>query len=189
MDDKKIIKLYVARDERAVSETEKKYRPYCFTISYNILGNKESADECLNDTWLETWLVIPPEKPKVLRLFLAKITRNISLDRYRKNHAQKRGGGQLPLILDELSEVIPSGFDLEEELCYRVLVRKLNRFVSELLDEDREIFLQRYFYAVPAEELAAQQNSSANAVSVRLSRLRRDLKTALESEDVHEKHR
>lgn len=184
MDDKEIIKLYFDRDEAAIKETDLKYRPYCFKISNNILADFQSAEECVNDTYLTTWRTIPPQNPNVFKLFLAKITRNLSLDSYRKNHAEKRGGGQMPLILDELDEAIPSAYDLEEELIYRDLLRFLNNFVNNLSDEDKTIFLKRYFYAMPIKEIASNSNYKYNNLVTKLNRLRKNLKDSLESEEI-----
>ncbi len=182
MDDKDIIKLYFDRNEAAIKETDLKYRPYCFRISNNILRDYQSAEECVNDTYLETWRTIPPQNPNVFKLFLAKITRNLSLDSYRKTHAQKRGGGQIPLILYELDEVVSGIYDLEEEVIYRDLLRILNDFVNNLSDEDKTIFLQRYFYAMPIKEIASNSNYKYNNLVTRLHRLRKKLREILESE-------
>lgn len=182
MDDKDIINLYFDRNEAAIKETDLKYRPYCFSISNNILADFQTAEECVNDTYLETWRTIPPQNPNVFKLFLAKITRNLSLDSYRKIHAEKRGGGQMPLILDELDEAIPSAYDLEEEVIYRDLLRILNDFVNNLSDEDKTIFIQRYFYAMPIKEIATNSNYKYNNLVTRLHRLRKKLKDSLESE-------
>ncbi len=186
MEDEQIINLYFARDESAIRETERKYKPYCFTVSNNILGDIHSAEECVNDTWLETWNTIPPQKPSVLKLFLAKITRNLSLDYFRKAHAQKRGAGQIPLILDELAEVVPSNVNFEEELYYKELLHILNDFLLHLADGDKMIFLQRYFYASPIKEIASNSNCSYNTLNVRLHRLRKRLKVRLKSEGYYE---
>lgn len=184
MDDKDIIKLYFDRDEAAIKETDQKYRPYCFSISNNILADCKTAEECVNDTYLTTWNTIPPQNPNVFKLFLAKITRNISLDSYRKIHAEKRGGGQMPLILDELDEAIPSSYDLEEEVLYRDLVRVLDDFVNNLSEEDKTIFIKRYFYAMPIKEIATNSNYKYNNLVTKLHRLRKKLKDSLESEEL-----
>lgn len=183
MDDKDIIKLYFDRNEAAIKETDLKYRPYCFRISNNILRDYQNAEECVNDTYLETWRTIPPQNPNVFKLFLAKITRNLSLDSYRKTHAKKRGGGgQIPLILDELGEVVSGIYDLEEEVIYRDLLGILNDFVNNLSDEDKTIFLQRYFYAMPLKEIASNSNYKYNNLVTRLHKLRKKLREILESE-------
>ena len=107
MDDKQILDLYWERSEAAISETSKKYGKYCRYIAFNILHNDEDSEECVNDTYLRAWNSIPPNRPSVLKTFLGKITRNLSLDRYELLNAKKRNGGQMPLILDEIQECIP----------------------------------------------------------------------------------
>ena len=187
IEDKLIINLYLDRDEKAIRYTDVKYRSYCFSISNNIIGDMQSAEECVNDTWLEAWNSIPPQRPNVLKLFLAKTTRNISLDYFRKMKAKKRGEGQIPLILDELSEVISSDFDLENELMYRELLGVLNCFLKNLSDEDRTIFLQRYFYAMSIKEIASNSNYKYNNLVVKFHRLREKLKSMIESEVNYDK--
>ena len=100
MEDEKIIQLYFDRDEQAVAETDKKYGGYCFTLANSILNNREDAEEAVSDTYLKTWHAIPPKKPTVLKMFLAKITRNLSFSRWRKYNAEKRGGGVMELVLE-----------------------------------------------------------------------------------------
>ena len=106
MNDIKIIELFFKRDTRAISESKNKYGKYCFTIANNILSNFEDSEECLNDTLFHSWNTIPPTKPNILRLFLAKITRNLAFNKFKAKTTQKRGGGQIELVLDELSEWI-----------------------------------------------------------------------------------
>ena len=107
MNDNQIVDLYWARDEQAIDETRAKYGQYCYAIAYNILQRCEDAEESVNDTYLDAWNAMPPHKPSILSTFLGKITRRISLDRLRRNNAEKRGGGQAALSLDELMECIP----------------------------------------------------------------------------------
>lgn len=109
MNDNQIVDLYWARDEQAIDETRAKYGQYCYAIAYNILQRCEDAEESVNDTYLDAWNAMPPHKPSILSTFLGKITRRISLDRLRRNNAEKRGGGQAALSLDELMECIPDG--------------------------------------------------------------------------------
>ncbi|NLI72513.1 MAG: hypothetical protein GX361_07250 [Bacteroidales bacterium] len=115
MKDEDIICLFFQRNEDAIFQTQKKYGSYCFVVANTILRNQENSEECLNDTWLETWNAIPPQKPNALKLFVAKITRNLALDKYRKQHALKRGRGEIPLILDELQE--KANFTFEVARC------------------------------------------------------------------------
>ena len=116
MEDSAIVSLYWARDERALRASEEKYGNYCRTIARRILGDPEDADECVNDTWLGAWSSIPPHRPAVLSAFLGKLTRRISLNRWRDRTRDKRGGGELPLALDELAECIPAPRDNVERV-------------------------------------------------------------------------
>ena len=109
VDDTGIIDLYWARDERALTETERKYGPYCRSISYHILKNRQDAEECVNDTWVRAWNAMPPQRPFALGAFLGKIVRNVSLTRYRGARTQRRGGGQMPLILEEIQDMVSDG--------------------------------------------------------------------------------
>lgn len=130
MDDDKIIDLYWTRSEKAIVKTRDKYGKYCYCIAFNILGNKEDAEECVNDTYLKTWNAIPPTHPKRLQTFLGKITRNLSLNMYEKRIAEKRGYGQIPILLDELEACIP---DTKTTDCMTediVLKDLLNRFLK-----------------------------------------------------------
>ena len=103
MEDSAIIDLYWAREERALSETDAKYGGYCRSIAHNILKNREDSEECVSDTWLHAWNAMPPQRPSILSSFLGRITRNLSFDRCRRQNAEKRGGGSLPLALDEMT--------------------------------------------------------------------------------------
>ena len=108
MEDERILELYFSRDEQAVVETDRKYGPYCFSLAHAILENEQDAEETVNDTYLHTWHAIPPRRPSVLRMFLAKITRNLAFTRWRRNTAQKRGGGEMALVLEELEGCLAS---------------------------------------------------------------------------------
>ena len=121
MDDSRIIALYFNRDETAIEETNRKYGAYCYTVANNILSSHEDAEECVNDTWMRTWNSIPPQRPQVLKLFLLRITRNVSLDRLKAVKAKKRGGGETELAIEELSECIPGAGDVIDEM-----IEKLN---------------------------------------------------------------
>lgn len=113
LEDRQIIELYWQKNADAISETASKYGAYCFTIAENILHSTEDSEECVNDTWLHAWNAIPPQKPNILRLFLAKITRNLSFDRFNARNAEKRGGGEIALVLEELGECFGGGADTE----------------------------------------------------------------------------
>ena len=185
MDDKKIIDLYWNRSETAISETANKYGRYCHRIAYNILHNNQACEECVNDTYLRTWNAIPPKRPNCLPTFLGKIIRNLSLDRYDSYTAEKRGLGQVPLVLDELQECIPSSFDTEQAVDLLTLAELLNRFLEEVKPQARRIFVQRYWYLNPIKEIAADFGISESKVKMTLLRLRKKLKQFLKEEGVY----
>jgi RNA polymerase sigma-70 factor (ECF subfamily) len=182
MEDKQIIDLYFSRDEQAISETSKKYGSYCHTIAYRILQSLPDAEECVSDTWLRTWNAIPPQKPSVLRQFLAKITRNLSLDRFRAGHAQKRGSGEVPLALEELKECVGTG-DPATEAERTLLAQLIERFLQTLTQRDRGVFLRRYFYMESHKDIAARYGMKETNVRLCLSRTRQKLVLFLREED------
>ena len=139
MDDKRIIDLYWERSESAISETAAKYGGYCFSIAYNILFSKEDSEESVNDTYLTAWNTMPPRRPQMLAAFLGKMTRYISLDRWKKRTAAKRGGGQVPLVLDELEECVAGEGSVEEEYLRKELVTQINRFLEDLPETERKV--------------------------------------------------
>lgn len=183
MEDSRIIDLYWQRSEAAIGETEKKYARYCHSISFNILHSKEDAEECVNDTWLNAWNAMPPRRPNCLSTFLGRITRNLSLDRFKRYNAEKRGGGQLELALDELDEVIPAA-GVEEAINEKELTRALDSFLGSLPREKRVIFVKRYWYFLPIKTIAEQTGTSEKQVNSALFRLRKGLKAYLEGEGV-----
>ena len=149
MTDEKIINLYFDRNEKAISVTKDKYGKYLYTIAYNILHIKEDSEESVNETYLSAWNTIPPKKPTVLKTYLGKLTRNISLKCFRNNSAQKRGGTQTDLALDELSEILSSNESIEDNIEREELLSLIKQFTSNLNKEHRQIFLARYFYLYP----------------------------------------
>lgn len=170
MDDKQILDLYWERSEAAISETSKKYGKYCRYIASNILHNDEDSEECVNDTYLRAWNSIPPNRPSVLKTFLGKITRNLSLDRYELLNAKKRNGGQMSLIFDEIQECIPS-LDSTENIVEEIaLTDILNRFLSSLSLEQRKIFMRRYWYLSPIKEIATEYGMSESKIKMSLFR-------------------
>lgn len=182
MNDQQIVELYWQRDTSAIQETSKKYGAYCYSIANNILNNKEDSEECVNDAWLKTWNAIPPQRPAILQMFLAKITRNLSLDRFLSCTAQKRGGGEMTLVLDELAECIPSSSDVASEYERKELGRFIRKYVGSLPERDRNIFLRRYFFTDPIADIAIRYGLSENNVTVILSRTRKKLKNRLQKE-------
>ena len=172
MDDAKIVQLYFDRNEQAIPATADKYGNYCKSIANNILGNHQDAEECVNDTYLNTWNTIPPHRPKMLSTFLGKIVRNLSFNRYKHNTAGKRGGGELPAVLDELAGCVSGNDDVEQAYEYKELVKDINGFLSTLPVHKRNIFVCRYWYTDSVADIAARYNMSYAAVSMELTRLR-----------------
>ncbi len=182
MDDISIVKLYHARDEAAISATADKYGVYCYTIAYNILKNHPDSEESVNDTYLKAWDLMPPNSPSILSAFLGKITRRISIDKWRRQHASRRGGGEVSLLLDELAECIPSGTDTETELDRKELANLINGFVSSLPDTERQVFLARYWYVKPVADIANELGFTVSKVKSMLLRTRKKLKIVLTKE-------
>lgn len=184
MDDRQIIALYNERSEAALSETAKKYGRYCRTVAYNILRNEEDSEECVNDTWMRAWESIPPRCPERLAAFLGKITRNLALNRYKHNNREKRGGGQMLLALEELTECIPGANATEEAVEEALLVDALNRFLEEQPAEKRNVFLRRYWYLSSVKEIAEDYGLTESNVKMTLLRMRSKLKQTLEKEGI-----
>ena len=180
MEDEKIIQLYWNRNEEAILVTEKKYSVYCSSIARNILGSCEDAQECVNDTWLSAWNSMPPHKPRQLSIFLGKITRNLSLNRWRCRSAEKRGNGQMELVLDELEQIVSGKESVEQEIDRRELLQAINDFLGNLSEQKRSIFLCRYWYGDSVKNIALRFGITENYVSVILNRLRKNLKEELE---------
>lgn len=179
MEDIEIVNLYWERNSNAIKETASKYGGYCKAIAWNILGNNEDVEECVNDTYLNTWNSIPPNRPNVFSAYLGKITRNLSFDKFRHRHADKCGGGEIELVLDELSECVSGTDSVEEEIEKKELVQAVNTFLDTLPQEKCSIFLCRYWYAIPVSEIATRFGMSEGNVSVILNRIRNKLKNYL----------
>ncbi len=184
MDDRQIIELYNERSEAAISATADKYGKYCYSVAYHILYNKQDSEECVNDTYLRTWEAIPPQCPDKLSAFLGKITRNLALNRYRYYAREKRGCGQVPLVLDELQECVPAPNSTEQAVEEKHLVEVLNRFTRELPVEKRMMFVRRYWYMSSIGEIAEDFEISEGNVKMTLLRIRNKLKQTLEKEGI-----
>lgn len=179
MKDEEIVALYFARDEQAVARTDEKYGGYCFTLANRILCNESDAEETVSDTYMRAWQSIPPTKPKVLRLFLAKITRNLAFSRWRSESAQKRGGGEVPLVLEELEECIGSDADVSARLEAKELTRTIAAFLDTQSQKEQNVFLRRYFFVEDTGEIAQRYHMTPEAVLKSLSRTRKKLKAYL----------
>ena len=183
MDDAAIVKLYWSRDESAIEETDRKYGAYCRTIAQNILSNREDAEECVSDTWHNAWNAMPPKRPGSLPPFLGRIVRNLSISRWRREHAQKRYGG-LEGLLSGLEECLPDPCGVEEMAEGRALTRRIELWLEGLSRDDRAVFLQRYWYGQEVQALAKAWGVSPNQMAKRLQRLRKSLKRDLEQEGI-----
>lgn len=184
MEDDRIIELYWQRSEAAIKETSAKYGSYCYSIAFHILNNEEDANECVNDTWLKAWYTMPPNRPNRLAVFLGKITRNLSYDVWKRYHAQKRGYGEIPLLLSELEECLPAINSVEETIEEHLLTESINRFLLTLSDKKQKIFLLRYWYVLSMREISRETEIPIPGISVILHRIRKDLKKYLEKEGI-----
>ncbi len=179
MEDREIIRLYWDRKEEAIPATDQKYGRYCKAIARNILSSPEDTEECVNDTYLKTWNAIPPHRPEILSAFLAKITRNLAFNRYKESTADKRGCGELPLVLEELAECIPGKEGVEEALNFNTLIEDINTFLSTLNPRKRSIFVCRYFYTESLKDIAQRHGMTYAGLSMMLNRLRDKLQAYL----------
>jgi len=181
MEDRQIVELYWSREETAVTESSAKYGGYCYAIAFRILCGREDAEECVNDTWLRAWNAMPPRRPERLDTFFGRLTRNLSLDRWRSLRAAKRTPDQTALALEELAECAAPG-GVEETLDAAALTASLDRFLASLPREKRVLFLRRYWYLCSVRDIAAQTGRKEAAVAAALFRLRNQLRAHLEKE-------
>ena len=179
MDDNGIIQLYWDRNDQAIRATSEKYEHYCKAIAKNILNNEEDAEECVNDTYLNAWNSMPTHWPKQLATFLGKITRNLSFNKYKLNHTEKRGGGEITLVLDELTDCVSDIDTVEQTIDRQELSKAINSFVKSLSIEKRNIFVRRYWYADSVSDIASDYGMLQGTVSKTLERTRKQLKTYL----------
>lgn len=181
MEDQKIVSLYWERNEDAIAQTDIKYGKYCYVIAYNILNSHSDSEECVNDTWRGAWDAMPPERPTKLQSFLARITRNIAIDRYRYDNAQKRGA-EIDSAIDEYWECIPNGdAPIDEEYA---LKEAINSFLESLDTRTRIIFMRRYWYSMSVKDIADGMDLSETHISVILHRTRRKFKDHLTKEGI-----
>ena len=185
MSEQEILDLYLARDEQAVQKSQETYGAYCHTIAYRILQDEGDAAECVNDTWFQAWRTIPPTIPHHLGAYLAKITRNLSLNRYRKIHQKKREGDRVAVCIDELQECLPSDETPEKVYEQTCLTKLINDFVSELPKEERIMFVRRYFYMDSVAEVAKLLGCSESKIKTTMFRTRKKLQEILTKEEVY----
>ncbi|MEG1633366.1 MAG: RNA polymerase sigma factor [Oscillospiraceae bacterium] len=183
MEDTEIIALYEMRNENALVQTGQKYTAYCMHISMNILGNREDAEECVNDAYLHAWNAIPPEHPRMLSTYLGRLTRNVSIDRYKLQTAQKRGGGTMELLLSELEDCIPDTCSVEDAAENREITALIEAFLKASAYEKRVTFVRRYFYGDSVREVAQHFGWSEGKVKSLLFYTRKELRNYLEREE------
>ena len=182
MEDSAIVTLYWQRSEQAIAESDTKYGTYCGHIAYGLLQNSEDTQECVSDTWLAAWNAMPPHRPAVLRLFLGKLTRRLSLQRLRRQGRLKRGGGEAALALEELSQCVDGSGDVQRELEATELAARINDFVLALPQAERRVFLCRYWYIDSLEDIAAKTGLTKGHISTMLHRTRKRLCICLQKE-------
>ncbi len=176
MDDKTIVDLFWKRSERAIAETDAKYGRFCYHVAFNVLANREDAEESVNDTYLAVWNALPPHRPSVLMAFLGKLTRRISIKRWYSLTAYKRGGGQVQLALDELADCESSSPGVEDIAIGKQAYAALNRFLEALPETERKVFMRRYFLLDPVAEIAESFHFSESKVTSMLHRTRLKLR-------------
>lgn len=184
MKDIDIIKLYFARSEKAIDETDKKYGSYCKCIADNILCNKQESEECVNDTYLRAWNSIPPKEPQNLRTYLGKIIRGLAINRYKMYSAEKRGGGIAEVVFSELEGCLPSALLVDDALDEKLIIKAVEDFLRHQSGEKRKIFLRRYWYCSSISDIAKDFSMSESKVASLLYRQRKKLREYLESEEI-----
>ena len=182
MEDAMIIGLYWDRNEEAVRQTRLKYERYLMKIAFNVLSDREDSEESVNDTYMKAWNSMPPHRPQVLSAFLGKITRELSIDLYRRRTAAKRGGSQYDVSLAELEETLSAGDQVQERAEGKLLADAISAFLMKLPRERRSMFVARYFYMDTAADIARMCGLPEGTVRSTLFRMRADLKKHLEKE-------
>ena len=176
VDDRSIVELFLQRSEEAILQTDNKYGRYCHRIAYNILGNDEDSEECVNDALMRVWGSIPPNEPTSLSSFIGKITRNLALDKLRHKNSEKRGNGEVPIVLDELAECISGNDELERREDSAEINAALNKFLEELNSVERGAFMRRYWMMEPIADIAERYDISVSKTTTMLFRIRGKLK-------------
>ena len=179
MTDDEIIRLLEARQEEGLSALTERYGTFCKRIVLRLLPQSEDAEEIVNDVWHRVWESIPPQKPESLQYYLAKLARNLAFDQYRRQNADKRGGKEIPLVLDELASCLPAGETPETALHTKELGAEINRFLDRLPSRTQDIFLRRYFFSESVSEIAERYHMREDNVRLTLSRTRIKLKSHL----------
>jgi RNA polymerase sigma-70 factor (ECF subfamily) len=183
LEDKKIVDLFFERSEQGIAELSEKYGPLLNRIAENILGSRQDAEECVNDTYLAVWNTVPPKRPDPLVSYVCRIVRNLALKKYHANTAKKRNS-TYDVALEEIADCFPAAASVEEALEAKETAALINAFLETLDEAGRVLFVRRWWYSESIEALAALFQTSRHNVSVRLSRIRKALKKYLEKEGV-----
>ena len=178
MEDSKIIDQLFDRTESALTEVQNKYGRLCYKLAYNILGNASDTEECVNDAYLGLWNSIPPNRPESLRAYLCRIVRNLSLKKYQYNSAAKRNSS-MDVALEELEGCLNSSMDVEKQIVEKELSGEIEKFMSQLKQTDRVIFMRRYYFMDSYADIAAATGMTEKNVSVKLTRIRKKLRDYL----------
>ena len=184
LSDEEIIALFFERDERAITETDRKYKSYLLTIANNILQSLDDSEECLNDTYMKAWGAIPPTRPNRLRLFLGRITRNLAFDKNDKASRKKRASDQTALSFEELEGFVSHSETPESELEAREITECINAYLKSTSDKKLYIFISRYFYAQPIAKIAERLGCSQASVNKHIAQIKKELRQKLESEGI-----
>ncbi|MBR1833142.1 MAG: RNA polymerase sigma factor [Ruminiclostridium sp.] len=184
MNDEKIIELYFARSEDAITETDRKYGDCCRNTAYNILGNHEDTEECVNDTYMKVWNVIPPQRPAKLGSFVMRIVRNLAIDIYKKRNAVKNRNGYNTVSFDEISEFLPVSENVESIADGNAVLKAVESFLQTLPRDKRIMFVRRYFYCSKYGDIAKELHTTEGNVTVTLRRIREKLRSYLEKEGI-----
>ena len=182
MEDEQIIDLFFQRDQGALRETERKYNRYLYAVAHRILGNHEDSEECVNDALLSAWNSIPPHRPTVFRMFMARFVRNHAINKRKASLTDKRGGGEVALAIEELEECLPGNSDTEAAVLAEELSEMIRAFVRGLPEREGDAFTRRYFFTESVKEIAEGYGMTQNNVSVMLNRTRKKLKEHLTKE-------
>ena len=182
MTDRAILELLNRRDEKGLTAVQEQYSGYCYTVAYNILGSREDAEECVNDMLIRLWNAIPPAQPENVGAYAAAAAKNLARNRYVSRKAQRRGGAEEHLPLEELVILPEAPDNVEQEVDSRALGSGLNRFLGTLSEKQRKIFVQRYWFLMPVDDIAADLRIPKSTVTVTLVRLRKKLRNYLEKE-------
>ena len=180
--DAAIITLLQKRDETALQEIRNAYGSLCFQMAYRILGSREDAEECVSDMLIDAWNSIPPHNPNSLCAYLTVLVRRSALNRLRHEKRKKRGGMQFAAALDEIAEIIPSDERIESEVERREMLTAVTVFLRGLPEQQKQIFMLRYYTAAPIKEIAERFGISQNTVKLSLMRTRKKLKEYLRKE-------